>query len=224
MAVLLILFTLLFSQEANAQVRNIYYDGRPLDIQVASGKITEVILPEKVAKIVKGGGADSVLIEVLDYSVFILPKHENPADIFVTSVKGESYPLNLIVGKEHEAKVKISYAFDPNRSSSDNRGDVMDLMKLLIQGRVPAGATVLEGQEQRIIAQGHIQLTLNTVFELPKLNGLVLTAQNTTENMVIVPIQSIGYPRLLAISSDADSLAPKGQEGQQTMIYMVVER
>ncbi len=224
MRFLLSLVVLCLPIQAWAEVRNIYYDGRPLDINVASGKITEVIFPEKVAKIVKGGGADSVLIEVLDYSVFVLPKHESPADIFVTSVKGESYPLNLIMGKEHEAKVKITYAFDPNRASGDNRSDVMDLMKLLIQGRVPAGATVLEAKEQRPIAQGQIELTLNTVFELPKLNGLVLTARNITNNTVIVPIQSISYPRLLAISSEADSLSPDAQEGSSTRIYMVVEK
>ncbi len=224
MRIFLILMIVLFPKEGLAGVRDIYYDGRPLDINVASGKITEVIFPEKVAKIIKGGGADSVLIEVLDYSVFVLPKHESPADIFVTSVKGESYPLNLIMGKEHEAKVKITYAFDPNRASGDNRSDVMDLMKVLIQGRVPAGATVLEAKEQRPIAQGQIELTLNTVFELPKLNGLVLTAKNVSDNTVIIPIQAISYPRLLAISSDADSLNPMKQEGNQARIYMVVEK
>ncbi len=224
--IFLIVWVMLFCLPlpVHADVPSLYYDGRPLNISVASGKITEVIFPQKVAKIVKGGGADSVLIEVMDDSVFILPKNDNPADIFVTSVKGESYPLNLIMGNTHESKVKVLYAFDPSRSSNENRGDVMDLMKLLIQGRVPAGATVLQAQEQRLLSQGKIRLTLDTVFELPTLNGLVLTAENLTDSAAIVPIQDIAYPHLLAISADADTLVERSQQGSRTRIYMVVEK
>ncbi len=220
----LLTFILCLSTVVHADVPSIYYDGRPLDIPVAAGKVTEVVFPDQVAKIVKGGGADSILVEVLDYSVFILPKNEHPADIFVTSVKGESYPLNFVMGQGHEAKVKIAYAFDPHRPSGENRSDAMGLMKLLMKGRVPAGATVLQGNENLLIAQGQIQLTLNTVFDLPKLNGLILTARNLTDNTVVVPLQAIAYPRLLAITSDADTLAPKGGEGEVSRIYMVTEK
>ena len=218
------LFFIFFSLAvmAWADGRMLYYNGKPLDIHVATGRVTQVSFPEKVAKIIKGGGGDSVLVEVLDTAVFILPKKEHPADIFVTSISGQTYPLNLQISPTHDVKVDVAYAFDGKRSQEENRSDVIDLMKVLLQGGVPAGASVVESKEERLISDGQIQLILNTVFELPKLNGLILTAKNLTNNAVVLPIQGVHYPRLLAISSDQDTLTAKDQEGAYSKIYIVV--
>jgi len=41
---------------------------------------------------------------------------------------------------------------------------------------------------------------------------------------MIVPVEQIGFPRLLAVSSEKDLLSAKGTDGAMSKIYMVVGR
>lgn len=218
-----LMFSFMFVSTAHAGIRNAVYTGRAIDINVSTGKITEVVFPEKVAKIIKGGEADSVMIEVLDYSVYVLPKKPFPADIFVISVTGTSYPVNLVMGHGLDTKVKVSYSFEQNKGLN-NRNYTVDLIKVMMQGRVPAGASIIEGQEQTLIHNQQIKLKLDTIFELPQFKGFVMTAENLMDHAVIIPIQQIGFSNLLAISSGQDILGPQGKQGSRTKVYMVVAK
>ena len=198
-------------------------DGRPTDIQVEEGKVTQVEFPVKVAKVVKGGDPDSVLVEVLDNSVYLLPKTQTPSDIFVTTISGHSYPLTLHIGQNHDIKIKVG-SFK-NRQISASRGyysDVMDLMKDLLQGHEPAGATVLPATGQVLLSNDKIKLTVDKAYELSSWKAYVLIARNLINNAVIIPIEQMSLPDLLAVSSQRDMLAAKGREGDRAKVYVIV--
>ncbi len=208
---------------AYAQEPVIYYDGRPLEVHVAVGRITEVIFPKKVARIIKGGAADGILIEVMDNSILLLPKNDTPPDIFVTNLTGDNYPLRLSFTGEYHAKVRVVEAFTDAAAKKGNNL-ALDLMKMMMQGRVPIQATVIASAKKRLVANGMLELTVNTILELPRIKGLLLTAENLSDNSLVVALQNISYPGLIAIASERDTLEAKGKPGSQTRVYMVIRQ
>ena len=204
-------------------------EGRATDIRVEVGKVTEVTFPEKIAKVIKGGQPDSVLVEVLGNSVYLLPKTDTPPDIFVTTTSGNSYPLNLHISQEHDIKVEVGSS--KNRQSNSSKGgysDVMDLMKDLLLSREPSMATILPeaGQaclsgRQVFLSNHEIKLTVDKAYELGNWKAYVLTAHNLIKNAVIIPVEQMSLPNLLAVSAEKDMLAAKGQQGDSTKVYMI---
>lgn len=215
------IFLCIYVVNVNAEEGVLYYDGRPLEVNVAVGRVTELVFPKKVARIVKGGLTDSILVEVMENSVLLLPKNDNPPDVFVTNTSGSSYPLHLVISADYQAKLRVKEAFTDDLTGKNNKS-VLDLMKIMMQGRVPIQATVISSNEVRTIANGSIELKLNTTFELPRMKGLMLTATNLTDNTLILPIQSLASQGLLAIASEQDTLEAKGKIGSKTKVLMVI--
>lgn len=193
------------------------------DVHVTAGKVSEVVLPEKVAKVIKGGAADSVLVEVLDDSVYIMPKSNAPADVFVTGVSGESYPLNLLISPQHDVRVQIKGP-SVQKSSREARVEVMDVMKEMLLGHEPAGATLLKTVKTLAFDSQQIKLSVDQAYDLPHIAVYVLKAQNLIDNSVIIPLQQISFPHLLAAASDEDMLQPKGREGDTTKVYIIASK
>ena len=217
-----ILLICIFLNVSNVWAKDISKQEPSTTVHVSVGKVSEVFFPEKIAKIVKGGASDSVLVEVLDQSLYLLPKSNTPADIFVTTVSGHSYPLTLTIPPRHDIKVEIGggsiSSISPNAGSN-----VMDVMKDILSGHEPPGSTALKVNRADILFKdSKIQLHVRSGYDLPALTAYILEAQNLTDNSVIVPIEQVTFPRLLAITSDRDMIAPKGREGDSTAVYLVV--
>ncbi len=198
-------------------------EGVPCDIKVEIGKVTQVEFPAKIAKVVKGGSQDSVLVEVLDNSVYLLPKTEDPSDVFITTTAGNSYPLNLLVGTNHDIKIRIgNFKNKGLYPVSSGYSDLMDLMKDLLLENEPAGATTLPANGKVILSNQQMSLTVEKAYEMTSWNAYILVARNMINNAVIVPIEQISLPNLLAISADRDMISAKGQEGDVARIYIIV--
>ena len=193
----------------------------PIGVRVAVGKVTEVEFPEKVAKVVKGGAADSVLVEVLENSVYLLPKAGHPQDIFVAGISGESYPLNLVIAPEHDVRLQVNGS-DVRRVAQENKMPALDLMKHMLRGEEPPGATVVKSGQKTAYKNDQINLSLEVMYEFPNLAGYVLTARNLTDNSVVIPLEQMSFPGLLAATLDQDILKPKGQRGDSAKVYLVV--
>ncbi len=191
-----------------------------VEVRVAVGKVSEVAFPEKVAKVIKGGPADSVLIEVLDNSIYILPKTTALADIFVAGVTGKSYPLHLVVAAEHDVRVQVQGA-SINRVASEIKIDALSLMREVMQGNELPGATMLKTQQTVFLNEEQIRLTTEKVYDFSHMAAYVFKAQNLVSERVVVPIQQIVLPHILAAASDDDSLSPAGQAGDNTTIYVI---
>jgi hypothetical protein len=196
------------------------YAHAPMDIHVTVGKVSEVVFGEKVAKIIKGGSTDSVLVEVLDNSIYVLPKTNSPSDIFVTGVSGESYPLNLIVGAQHDIRVEVSGSARRLSSQSSKLGP-LELMKEVLLGHEPAGSTILKGGQTIALEDQNLKLTVQVIYDLPHMAAYILKAQNLTDNNLVVPLEQITFPNLLAITADQDMLKPQGEVGDATRVYLI---
>jgi hypothetical protein len=192
----------------------------PMEVHVSVGKVSEVAFSEKIAKVIKGGAPDSILVEVLDNSVYLLPKTNTPADVFITGVSGESYPLKLRISAEHDVRVQVKGS-SVHRLSHDVKTDAMDLIKDILRGQEPAGATVLKGGQFMSLSEGQIKMSVETIYDFPHMAAYIFKAHNLMDNSVIIPIEQMSFPNLLAVSSDQDMLKPKGQEGDTSKVYII---
>lgn len=202
---------------------NVKDEGKTLEINVQVGKVTELVFPSKIAKVVKGGQPDSVLVEVLDSSLYLLPKTDTPPNVFVTTISGSSYPLNLHIASEHDIKVQVGpIRHNSTETSSGMYTDVMDLMKDLMLGKEPMGSSSLPIAGEKLLANDQIQLQVNKAYELMDWKAFVLIAKNLSHDAVIIPIEQMTLPNLLAVSSTQDMLKSKGQEGDTARVYLIV--
>jgi len=199
-------------------------EGKPVTVKVEIGKVTEVVLPGKIVKVIKGGQPDSVLVEVLDHSIYLLPKTDTPAEIFVSVHTGESYPLILQLSQERDIKVQVGSPDHQEFSTRTTYHDVMDLMKDLLLEKEPLMSTVLPHEGQIFLQDQHIQATVSQAYEVGDWRAYVLTAKNLTDQPVIVPVQQISAPNLLAVSSTRDMLSARGEANDSTKIYLIVRQ
>ena len=99
--------------------------------------------------------------------------------------------------------------------------DAMDLMKDILRGVEPAGATILKGGSGLSLKDSEISLVPERIYDFPHMTAYIFKAQNLIGNSVIVPIEQISFPNLLAVTTDQDMLSPKGQEGDNTRVYLI---
>lgn len=190
-------------------------------VHVQVGKVSEVFFPENIAKVIKGGTADSILVEAMESSLYILPKTDKPPEVFVTGVSGQSYPLSLQISQEHDLKVEVGKA-RLKRSSYAGNLNVMDLMKEVLLGHVPAGATTIKLDQILELKHTPIQLKFFEAYDLPTIRVYVASAINRSPDLVVLPIESITIKGLKAITSTADTLNPTGSDGDKATVYLVV--
>ncbi len=219
MAVIVIqCFTVTLSAEAKSE-------GKPVDIKVEIGKVTEVVFPEKIVNVIKGGQPDSVLVEVLDNSIYLLPKTDTPAGIFVTLSSGVSYPLTLQMSSEHDIKVRVgSLNHQEENSTRGIYNDVMDLMKDLLLQKEPSMGTPLPHEGEVFLRDQNIKVSVEQAYDVGGWRAYVLMAQNLIDQAVIIPIEQMSLPNLLAVSAERDMLAARGQEHDSVRIYMIVRQ
>ncbi len=192
-------------------------------VHVSVGKVSEVSFPENIAKVVKGGAADSILVEAMDSALYILPKTDTPSDIFVTGVSGRSYPLNLKVSGAHDLNVVIGGG---KTAAKGYQGgiNVMDVMKDVLLGHEPAGATVLKIDRKITLKDDPIELRFVAAYDFPIMSVYIIKARNLSDNIAIVPTEKIMFKGLSAITSQSDTLNPTGTDGDQTTMYMIVNK
>lgn len=190
-------------------------------IKVEIGKVSEVVFPERVVKVIKGGAPDSVLVEVMDTAVYLLPKTEHPADLFVTTSSQKSYPLMLEPSAERDIKVSVEGS---SRQGVQNYAyaDVMELMKDLLLGLEPRMASPAGKSGELLMENEYIKLVIERGYQLHPWRVYVLKVSNLTQNALVVPVERISLPDLLAVSVDKDMLAAKGENGDETLMYVIM--
>lgn len=189
-------------------------------VNVTIGKVSQVSFPLNIAKVIKGGSADSILVEALDRDLYIMPKSDSPANIFVTDVAGASYALNLQIAKVHDVSVLINQ--DKIRSRSNYAvNNMMLIMKEMLLGHELVGADQIKLNYVIQLKNSPISLEFLYAYEYPSLTAYIIQAKNLANKMTVVPVEHLSLGRVLGIASDTDTLMPKGQEGDHTNIYMI---
>jgi len=216
--------------QADASSPSDYSD--EITLRLKAGMVTEAEFPDKIANVTKSVTSEILQIETLGNRIFLLPRESFDSRLYVVTQDNVSYCLHLIMDEIQAAtRIKIK---KPHQEVSTGQGrdiaNTVELMKALLMGRQPPGSVSSKLHPQEIFNNGRIRIIIDETYELSnKLKAFVLAFENLGDKPVVVPIEHIELPGLLAISVDSQILeaqphdANKKPLGHNTKAYMIVE-
>lgn len=210
-------FSLAFADD----VRRITTDG-PVEVLGIVGHTNEIYFEDGISSLVRSGIKQTLTVEQMNDHLFVTPLTENPADLIILDLQGQSYKLHFVFGKGYDDKIIVKAAtVKQEEGSGDN--STIGLIRDLVLNRVPKGSTEKKANGV-VFDNGQLRLHLIAVYEFPKVLAYVMVCENLLDRSIIVPVEQVNFPHLLAVSSEKDLLTAKGTDGAITKVFMVVGR
>ena len=210
-------FSLAFADD----VRRITTDG-PVEVLGIVGHTNEIYFEGGISSLVRSGIKQTLTVEQMNDHLFVTPLTENPADLIILDLQGQSYKLHFVFGKGYDDKIIVKAAtVKQEEGSGDN--STIGLIRDLVLNRVPKGSTEKKANGV-VFDNGQLRLHLIAVYEFPKVLAYVMVCENLLDRSIIVPVEQVNFPHLLAVSSEKDLLTAKGTDGAITKVFMVVGR
>ncbi len=210
-------FSLAFADD----VRRITTDG-PVEVLGIAGHTNEIYFEGGISSLVRSGIKQTLTVEQMNDHLFVTPLTENPADLIILDLQGQSYKLHFVFGKGYDDKIIVKAAtVKQEEGSGDN--STIGLIRDLVLNRVPKGSTEKKA-DGVVFNNGQLRLHLIAVYEFPKVLAYVMVCENLLDRSIIVPVEQVNFPHLLAVSSEKDLLTAKGTDGAITKVFMVVGR
>ena len=202
-------------------------------LTLAADMVMEVEFPSNIANVTKSIPTALLQVETLGNRMFLLARENFESQVYVVTQDNISYCLHLVVAeaKDVPGHVKIKKPFE-SASEPRNRTNLntIKLMKALITGEGLSNAALSKAKNDEIFNDGSIRITIDRIYEFPSgVKAIVLTVENLRFNPVVVPIEHIQFPGLLAVSIEsqmleaASHLAYKKAAGVTTKAYMIIE-
>jgi len=228
--ILLIIFGLFLTGQVSVSSASDYSDEIPLRLK--AGMITEAEFPEKIANVTKSISSEALQVETLGNRMFLLPRENLDSQIYVVTQDNVSYCLHLIMD-EAQAPTRIKIEKPHQVENDEKAGDIantVELMKALLTGRQPPGVISSKLHPKEIFNNAKLRISIDEVYEFSNnVKALCLTFENLTRKPVVIPIEHIELPGLLAISVDSQILEARPQDTKKknsaytVKAYMVVE-
>ncbi len=228
--ILMIVSGLFLTGQANASSASNYSDEIPLRLK--AGMITEAEFPDKIANVTKSVASEILQIETLGNRIFLLPRESLESQVYVVTQDNVSYCLHLIMDEaQAPTRIKINKPHQQtNEEQVNDTANTVKLMKALLTGRQPPGSLSSKLHPQDIFNNTKLRIIIDEVYELQGgAKAFVLTFENLDHKSVVVPIEHIELPGLLAISVDSQILEARPHDtnkkpsGYTTRAYMIVE-
>mgnify|MGYP001607032604 CR=1 FL=1 len=117
-----------------------------------------------------------------------------------------------------------------NEEQGRDTANTVELMKALLTGRQPPGAVSAKLHSQDIFNNAKLRITIDEVYEFAGgTKAFILTFENLIDKPVVVPIEHIELPGLLAVSVDSQILEARPHDTNKkpsrhtARAYMIVE-
>ena len=228
--ILMIVSGLFLAGQVNVSGASDYSD--EISLRLKAGMITEAEFPDKIANVTKSVASEILQIETLGNRIFLLPREGFDSRLYVVTQDNVSYCLHLIMDETQAAtRIKIK---KPHQAANEEQGrdtvNTVELMKALMIGKQPSGSVSSKLYPQDIFNNAQLRITIDEVYELAGgTKAFVLTFENLVDKPVIVPIEHIELPGLLAISVDSQILEARPHNTNKkpfkytAKAYMIVE-
>lgn len=205
--ILMLVFKLTLAGQANALEASA--DNEEILLRLKVGMITEAEFPEKIANVTKSVSSETLQIEILENRMFLLPRENFDSKIYVVTRDNISYCLHLIMDEtQAPTRIKIEKPKQAmNEEQSKETANTVELMKTLLLGKLPPGAVSSKPRQEEIFNNGKFRMVINEAYEFPNnVKAFILTFENLTPKPVVIPIEHIELPGLLAISVESQIL------------------
>jgi hypothetical protein len=208
------------------------YDNDIHPLVLNEGKITEAEFPANIANVTKNVSSELLQVETLGNRMFLLARKTFDSQIYVITEDNISYCLHLIMDEtQAPTRVKITKPKETKKDAED-KGTIntVELMKTLINGGAFQNVASLKLNSREIFNNRDLRITAEEIYELSNgIKAFVLTFENLTYKPIVVPIEHMEFPGLLAISIESQTLearpydANKKSSSYATRAYMIVE-
>jgi len=195
-----------------------------IPLRLKAGMITEAEFPEKIANVTKSVSSDFLQVETLGNKMFLLARNKFDSWIYVVTQDNASFCLHLIMDEiEAPTRIKIRKAGEAVDNRQAKRAlNTIELMKTLLSGKLPQGASFVKPKAQEIFNNSKFRIVIDEVYELPgNVKALCLSFENLTHKPIVIPIEHIELPGLLAVSVDSQILEarPRNTEKKNSANY-----
>ena len=187
-------------------------------VKAAVGRVVEIEMEAGVADLVRSGDPASIKVEHTSGHLFVTPLSLTPAELTVIDTRGHSHHISYAFGDGVDDKVVLRDNPGPGAAAAQEDG-AMALMRDLIRGRVSERATE-QRSEVVMFDNGKVRVHCVVMDELPRVRGYTTVVENLTRAPLVVPVQQITFPGLVAVASQKDILAP----GESCALYVVAGR
>ena len=228
--ILIIVSGFFLTGKADASSASYYSNEIPLRLK--ADMITEAEFPDKIANVTKSVASEILQIETLGDRLFLLPRENLESRLYIVTQDNASYCLHLIMDEtQAPTRIKIEKPHQQtNEEQSKDTTNTVELMKALFTGRQPSGSVSSRLHPQEIFNNGKFRIVIDQVYEFSdNVKAFVLTFENLDHKPVVVPIEHIELPGLLAISVDSQVLEARPHNPDKktsvyiTKAYMIVE-
>ena len=230
---ILLSISMLFLAVASYAESSLDENSNTTKLTLNADMVMEVEFPSNIANVTKSIPTALLQVETLGNRMFLLARENFESQVYVVTQDNLSYCLHLVVAeaKDVPSHVKIKKPFE-SASEPRNRTNLntIKLMKALITGEGLSNAALSKAKNDEIFNDGSIRITIDRIYEFPSgVKAIVLTVENLRFNPVVVPIEHIQFPGLLAVSIEsqmleaASHLAYKKAAGVTTKAYMIIE-
>ena len=231
--IMLAVFGMFFMEEAYAQNSADHTSHNIIIVRLKVGALTEAEFPENIANVTKSISSESLQIETLGKRMFLLAREMLDSHIYVVTQDNISYSLHLVIDEAGAmAHIDITKPDSSKKEEEKNNEAVntIKLMKAIITGEGLSTAAESKVKNAEIFNDGSLRIVIDRIYEFPSgIKAVVLTVENLTLKPVVVPIEHIQFPGLLAVSIESQileassRLAYKKGSGVTTKAYMIIE-
>jgi len=202
--------------------RNVEYTGERIEIKTSTGETTEVTFPSDIKNIITAIPQNQLSLESSAKHLYIQPIYAPEGSLFVITMNNNvSYPLFIknVLPEEMDVKVIIKGGKEEMKTKIEigEETNIVDYIRMLITGEFGSSPRVVKS-EKIIFKDERIELSLFKTYIWTLYTGYLCKAKNISKEAIVIPVQQIYLPKLLAVSSDKDVLDP----GESTNLYLLV--
>ena len=196
-----------------------------VDILAEVNRVVEVKVEGGVADLIRSGETETLKVEHVSGRLFVTPLTLTPAELVIIDLAGRSYRLKFVMhsGSAPEEMVVIAGTPQVKGGAGDNGATTIGIIRALASGQAPQGSSRRE-VDQIIFEDEEMRLRATGLYELPGSAGYTMRLENISAHAVVVPVQALKIPGLLAVSVLDDILSAHGKKGSSTELYAVVAR
>ena len=219
-------------------VRLAPWTGQPVTVNVAIGRTTAIAFPAAITSIVTTASKETLTLETVGSRLFLSPLVPDYAgEIFVILANDDQVPLlaRSVAPEKADLALRLvagSAATSGASGTAPSSGGAVTplrLVRAMILGVQEPGVTVTRSP-QPLVAYNDSVLVLRALatWKTPRYEGVVLEAENLTDQWLRLALESLHFPGLLAVHAERDSLAPRPTKPdealaaqQKTKVYIV---
>jgi hypothetical protein len=195
--------------------------GEPIVIRLGLQRMTQVQFSTDIQQVVTAFTKQQLSMETAGPRLFLSALEPDiSGELFVTLTGGPTLTLVVVPAQgDRDLAVRvISPGAEASARVAETAGlTPLRLMRAMILNLPPPGVSPRAGDGRVVYEDAALRLTLLATWTSPALEGVVLGAENLRALWIMLPLDRLAFPGLLAVHAETESLAPPPTTPEQAL-------